>query len=251
MYTESEIELDYGSIIMFLVKKWWVILSVSLVCAVVGFCVSAFVLPDEYLASSRIYILNGPSTSAMSYSDYQISSQIAADYKVLITGRNVTTEVIEQLDLDLTCEELEKKITVEALENTRVIEIAIRDTDPQQAMDIANCVRTVASTQIAQIMDVESVNLVYAADLPEEPVGPDVLLITILSFVWGLFMVCFILSIVHYIDDTIRTEEDVEKYLGISIMGVIPKSSDFSQSNTFSANNNLMKNTIHQNETSE
>jgi capsular polysaccharide biosynthesis protein len=67
----------------------------------VGFFVSQFVLSPEYTASTRIYVLNGSSETTVVYSDFQISSQMLNDYKVLITGQNVTKEVISRLDLDM------------------------------------------------------------------------------------------------------------------------------------------------------
>lgn len=226
MDNQSEIELDLGELCWFLLKNVWIIVASILVCGGISFLICNFLIAPEYEASTRIYVLNRSSGTGVSYADYQVSNQIVEDYKVLITGQNVTKEVIRQLELDMTADELERKIIVTAPENTRVLQIAIRDTDPQQAMDIANCVRQIASTQIQQIMDVDSVNLVYEAELPENPAAPDVLGISMLSAAMGLLTSVGILAAVHIVDDTIRTEEDVERYLGISVMGAIPMSAE-------------------------
>lgn len=226
MDDQIEIELDFGELTRFLLKKLWIIMSVVLVCAVAGFLVTYFLVPPVYEASTRIYVLNRSSGTGLSYSDYQISNQIVADYKVLITGRNVTGETIENLGLDMSHEELERMIEVTAPENTRVLQITIRDTDPGRAMEIANYVRQIASEQIQQIMDVDSVKLVYEAELPTEPAAPDVMLVVLVCGILGLAGSVGVLTWIHVTDDTIRTEEDVEQYLGFGVMGVIPASAE-------------------------
>ena len=225
MEDRTEIELDMGELMRFLLKKIWILVASAVICAVVGFFASYFLMQPEYETSTRIYVLSR-SSGSVSYADYQISNQIIEDYKVLITGQNVTKEVIRELGLEMTSDQLEKMIYVTAPENTRVLQITIRDTDPSRAMEIANCVRGIASAQIQQIMDVASVNLVYEAELPTEPTGPDVATIVLWCSVLGLIGAIGVLTVIHIMDDTIRTEEDVERYLGICVMGVIPASAD-------------------------
>lgn len=222
MDNEYEIEIDLRGLLLYLIKRGKMIAASVLICGAVGFFVSSFILPPEYQVSTRIYVLNRGSENVVSYSDYQISNQIIEDYKVLITGQNVTKEVIENLELEMSSDELEEMIHVTAPENTRVLQITVTDTDPVRAVNIANSVRQIASDQIQKIMAVESVNLVYEAELPEEPTGPDVLMITLISAAVGLVTILVVLTIIHILDDTIRTEEDVEMYLGVSVLGVIP-----------------------------
>lgn len=222
MDNEYQIEIDLWAALLYLSKKMKLIVVLTFVCAVAGFLISYFLIPPEYEVSTRIYVLNRGAENVVSYSDYQISNQIIEDYKVLITGQNVTKKVIQELKLDMSVKELEKKIEVTAPANTRVLQITVTDTDPMRAVNIANQIRQIASDQLQKIMNVESVNLVYEAELPEEPVGPNVVKITIISAGLGLVLIVVVLIFVHIVDDTIRTEEDVEQSLGISVLGVIP-----------------------------
>lgn len=222
MDKDYEIEIDLRTLLLYLVKRAKIIAAGVLLCTLAVLGISAFVLPPEYEVSTRIYVLNRASENMVSYADYQISNQIIEDYKVLITGQNVTKEVIERLHLDISMKKLEKMIQVTAPENTRVLQITVMDTDPARAVNIANTVREVACDQLQTIMAVESVNLVYEAELPQEPVGPNIMTATVIAAALSFVAMVAILSIVHVLDDTIRTEEDVEMYLGVSVLGVIP-----------------------------
>lgn len=232
MMQQTGFEIDLVGLFRYLVKKTWIVLGIAVILGVLGFTVSQFILPQEYVASSRVYVLNRSETAGVASSDFALSNYMVSDYKALITGQNVTDFVIETLRLDLSHEELSDKITVSAESNTRVLQISVTDTDAQLAADIANCVREAASEQIKSIMDVDAVNLIYEAKVPEEPSSPDVLKNTVLSAAaGGLLAVCF-LSATFFLDDSIKTEEDVERYLGISTFGVIPYSAGLGRTGT-------------------
>ncbi len=221
---ENEIEIDLLELLRHLKKKFWVIVAACGVCALAALIASQLFMTPKYTASTRVYVLNRSNENTVVYSDLQLSSQLLNDYKVLITGQNVTREVIKELGLNMSANQLSGKIGVTAPDNTRVLQISVTDTEPQRAADIANAVREVAALQIKQIMDVDSVNIIYEADVPAQPSSPNVKRNVILGAVLGIFGSILILAVVYIRDDTIRTEEDVEQYLGLSTLGVIPNS---------------------------
>ena len=83
-----------------------------------------------------------------------------------------------------------------------------------------------ASVQIKEIMGVDAVNLVYAAETPQGKSGPSVTKNTLIAALVGLVAAVGVLVVIYLLDDTIRTEDDVERYLGLSVLGVIPISSE-------------------------
>lgn len=226
MENQNEMELDLLELFYYLKRKIWMIVASFVLCGVIGFTVSSFLIAPRYTASTRMYVLNRTNETNVVYADIQISSYLLNDYKVLITGRNVTQEVIRRLNLSQKPERLAAQIDVTSPTNTRVLQINVTDTDAQLAADIANCVREVASEQIQEIMDVDAVKLVYAADVPEKPSSPNVRNNTIIAAAFGLFVSVFFLVVMFMMDDTVRTEEDVQRYLNLGTLGVIPKSSE-------------------------
>lgn len=222
MENQNEMEVNLLDLFHYLKKKLWLIGAAFMVCAVIGFAVSQFLMSPKYTASTRMYVLNRTNETNVVYADIQTSTYLLTDYKVLITGENVTKEVIQILGLSDKPEELERKIEVTAPDNTRVLQINVTESDPALAAEIANCVRVVAAAQIEEIMDVDAVKLVYEAAIPEDPSSPNVMLSTVIGAALGMFASVFVLVVTFMLDDTIRTEEDVERYLGLSTMGVIP-----------------------------
>ena len=222
MENQNELEIDVRELGYLLKKKLWLVSLITVVCGILGMVLSVFVMEPQYTASSRVYILNQANETALMYSDFQASTFLMRDYEVLITGRNVTKAVIEDLELDLSVKELTNIIEVTSRENTRVIQINVTHGDPQMAADIANHVREVAAEQIAKIMDVDAVKTVYAADVPENPSGPNVVMNTILAAALGFLAMMGLLVIQCMLDDAITSEEDVERYLGLSTLGIVP-----------------------------
>ncbi len=226
----KELEINLVDLLYYLKKYTWVIAAVLVISSLLGALYTTFFVVDTYTATTRMYILNRSSDSYISYSDYYASTYMISDYEVLVTGQNVTEEVILQLDLDMTSAELKNIITVSAVNNTRVLQISVVDTDPQRATDIANCVREIASTQLKEIVNVEAVNLVYEAKVPQQKSGPSLLKNTVLSAILGLTLCLGVLVVIYVLDDTIRSEDDVERHLGLSVLGVIPDSNELSSS---------------------
>lgn len=226
MENKIELEVDVHSLLYYLKKKIAIILAVTAIFALVAFVISAFFIAPEYRASTRVYILNRSNEQNVVSSDFSISNYMIKDYAVLITGRNVTDKVVEKLGLEMSSGVLGSKISVSALDNTRVLQISVKDKDPQLAAQIANSVREEAAIQIKQIMDVDAVNLVYEAKIPTAPVSPNVREITLLWAAIGLLLAVGVFVVIFVTDDAIRTEEDAERYLGLATLGAIPVSND-------------------------
>lgn len=222
----EEKEIDLISLFYFLKKRIWIIVGAFVLFAALGAAYTTWFVPDEYMAKTRMYVLNRSSESGISSSDYNVSTYMVKDYEVLITGENVAREVISRLNLNMSAGALVSKISVSAINSTRVLQIAVVDTDPQRAADIANCVREVAGEQIKAIMDVDAVNLVYEAKTPGGKSGPNVSKNAATAAALGTAAVIGILMIMYFLDDTIRTEEDVAHYLGLETIGVIPVSKE-------------------------
>lgn len=226
MEKQNEMEIDLIDLLFFLRKKIWIIVAVCLIFGVVGAAFTAFFAEDEYTAKTRMYVLNRTQETPAVSSDYNVSNYMIEDYKVLITGENVSKEVIKVLQLDMTTVELAAKISVEAINDTRVLQIKVVDNDPERAAAIANTVREVAGQQLKEIMDLEAVNLVYEAEIPDAKSGPNLTRNTIVTAVIGFAVALVVLVVIYLLDDTIRTEEDVERRMGLSVLGVIPLSGE-------------------------
>lgn len=220
-YYEDEMEIDLKELFFALSQKWYLISLSVFFCAVLGLLSAMFLIPEKFESRTSIYIYNQQSEN-MTYTDLQTGSTLTKDYEVLVKGRNVLESAVEALDLDLTYEEINSMVTVNVPANTRIVEIVVQTTDPYLSKDIADAVREISSKNISRVMGVDAVNVVEKANLPEKKCSPSISKFTLLGAVAGLVISCGIIIVLFLLNDTIRTQDDVEKYLGLSIIGIIP-----------------------------
>ena len=220
------IEIDLLEIFHILMGKFWLIFCTGMFCALIGFAFSYFVITPTYESTTKIYILNKNENASVTYSDVQLGTQLTKDYAELINSRYVLEEVIQELVIDAEYEDLLEAVEVTTPSDTRIVAITVTDTDPVQAMNIANCIREVASKHIQNVMDIEAVNVVETANMPTDKSGPSVIMWTIIGGAVGIFFLCAIILVQYLMDDTIKSSEDVERYLGLSTLALIPITSD-------------------------
>ena len=218
----EEIEINLGEIFAVLLHKIWIIILATVVCGAVAFLYSFFIITPQYESTTKVYILNKQSGSSVTYSDVQLSSTLSKDYEQLVTSRYVIEGVISKLNLDDTYEELAARVSASNTDETRIIAITVTDPDPEQAQKIANEVRDLAAQHITQVMDIEAVNVVDNANLPDSPVSPSVPKWTLIGVAIGMIISIAVIVIQHLLDDSIKSSEDIEKYLGISTLAIIP-----------------------------
>lgn len=218
----EEIEINLGEIFAVLLHKIWIIILATVVCGAVAFLYSFFIITPQYESTTKVYILNKQSGSSVTYSDVQLSSTLSKDYEQLVTSRYVIEGVISKLNLDDTYEELAARVSASNTDETRIIAITVTDPDPEQAQKIANAVRDLAAQHITQVMDIEAVNVVDNANLPDSPVSPSVPKWTLIGVAIGMIISIAVIVIQHLLDDSIKSPEDIEKYLGISTLAIIP-----------------------------
>ncbi|MGN0402821.1 MAG: YveK family protein [Acetatifactor sp.] len=222
MTKDDVIEIDLQEVLGLLLHRVWLIAICGLVGGIAAFCISCFLIVPQYESSTSVYILNKNDNNTVTYSDVQLGTQLTKDYAQLITSRHVLESVISACQLTDTYEKLAERVEVETISDTRLIEITVTDTDPATARLIANEIRKIASERIMEVMDIQAVNVVDEANLPKEPASPSIVKWTIVGLLLGVVLCAMIIVIRFLLDDTIKTSDDIEKYLELSTLAVIP-----------------------------
>lgn len=221
---DEELVIDLGEIFSIIWKNLLLIIESGLILGAIVFLAASLLMPKQYQSSTEVYILNRQSDSStnVTYSDLQTGTYLTKDYRELITSLPVMEKVTAQLSLDVAPEELAERITVSTPSDTRIIKISVTDKEPYMANMIADAVRVAASAQISAVMDIEAVNVVQKADYPRYEVSPPRMKYTFIGCVLGCFLAVGVLLLIYLLDDSIKDTEDVEKYLGLSVLGSIP-----------------------------
>ncbi len=216
------VEIDLMEIFGLMVHRLWLILLCAVVAGATAFVVSRYVLTEEYESTTRIYVLNRQNDDTLTYSDVQLGTQLTKDFREIIKSRYVLEQVINICGLEDTSSELSSRISVGTQTDTRIITITVTDTDPARAQYIANELREASAERIKNVMDIQAVNVVDEANLPTAPSAPRVGQWTIIGFLVGAFLCMAVVLIQFLMDDTIKNSDDIEKYLGLSTLGMIP-----------------------------
>ncbi len=218
----EEMEIDLSELFMTLLAKVPLMAAAGIFAALVVFLTAKFALEPSWQSTTRIYVLAKQDNTMVTYNDLQTGTQLTKDYAELICSRFVLEEVIERLGLGLSYDQLKDNVSVSSPSDTRIIAISVTDSDPVRAMRVANAVREAAAAHIQNVMDIEAVNVVETADLPAVKSGPAVGKMTMLGGALGAFAVAAVAVAACLFNDRIRTSEDVERYLNLSTLAVIP-----------------------------
>ena len=220
--TNQETEIDLRELLAVILHKAVIIILTGVVFGLMALLFSKFLLSPKYESTTSVYIINRQTQSAITYSDLQSGIQLTKDYMELVKSRPVTEQVIQELGLNMSHEQLCGHISVETPADTRIMKITVTDYDPYLARDVANAIREAAAVHISSVMDIESVNIVEEANLPARPSSPNVMKNAMIAAIAGIFLAMGLVVLIHILDDTIKTPEDVEKYLGLSVLASIP-----------------------------
>ncbi|EGW37802.1 Wzz/FepE/Etk N-terminal domain-containing protein [Desulfosporosinus sp. OT] len=223
---EEEIELrQYWDMLR---KRWMIVVVLPLIAALTSGIISFFVIKPVYQASTTLIVgkkaaeAGQAATQMLDNSVLLANQQLAKTYATIAQSRTVEQSVLNDLNLALTVGELDKLISINPVKTTEILEIQVSNTDPKLAASIANTMAQEFSKAVIEIKKVDSVSIVDTAVTPDKPVKPNKTLNILIAFVVGLMAAVGLAFLLEYLDNTIKTSEDVEKLLGIPVLGVIP-----------------------------
>lgn len=219
------------------------ILAITLGAAVVAAVVSYFVLTPTYQSSSQFIVNQSTQDQEVPYNvnDIRANVEIINTYNVIIKSPAILEEVISQLDLPYTVATLSENITVANEQDSQVVTVTATDENPAVAVDIANTTVAVFQDKIQEFMNVDNVGVLTEAQLSANPspVAPNPILNIAIAVVLGLMIGIGLAFLLAYLDNSLTTEDDVEKHLGLPVLGVISHiNSDDIRSNKMSFQSN-------------
>lgn len=220
------VEIDLMEIFGLMLHRLWLIILCAVAAGAVGYAVSRFVLTEQFESTTRIYVLNRQNDDMLTYSDVQLGTQLTKDFAQIIKSRYVLEQVIDVCGIEDTSRTLASRVSVETQSDTRIITITVTDKDPAMAQYIADELREASAERIMNVMDIQAVNVVDEANLPTAPSAPSVAKWTAIGFLLGAFFCMAVVLIQFLLDDTIKTSDDIERYLGLSTLGMIPMRED-------------------------
>lgn len=218
---DDEIEIDLKEIFYYLLSKWVVILVFVVLGTSIFGCYHKFLLKPTYQADASIYITN--TDSLLTFSDLQLSSALTEDYAQIIKSRTVLKEVISELNLDLDYKQLGQLVTVDIPSSSHIVHIYVKCDDPNICRDIANSLMNVSVKQIHKIIGSGEPTIIDGSELDAiQDVTPSMIKYLGIGAGSGFALILIILVVQIIIDNTLKSEDDIEKYLDIPVLTAIP-----------------------------
>ena len=217
-------EIDLLELLMVMKKHLAAILLAGIVGLVIMFAYTSFLATPLYSASSMMYVMpdNSNSMNSSTLSDMQVGQQLTSDYSSMIKSRSFMEDVIKKLNLTIDYQHLLEKVEVTNPTSSRILQVTVNDPNPQTAADIANEVASVAESKLKEITGMQAIKIYEEAAVPDRPSSPSLKKNCALGLLAGLVLAMAVITILYLLDDTIKTEDDIEKYLGMTTLAVLP-----------------------------
>ncbi len=219
-------EIDLLEIFYALKKKLLLIIAAGLLAGCISGVFTQVAITPVYTSMSSLLVLS-KETTLTSLADIQLGTSLTNDYRVLIESTPVLEQVIENLDLDMTADALRGSITIDNPTDSRILEISVVNTDPEMAKEIVDEIANVSSVFIGDKMEVIPPKIIEVGKIPTVRSAPSVKKNAVLGLMFGAVVCAAIITVFTIMDDTLKTEEDVTKYLGISVLASVPDRKDY------------------------
>ena len=213
----EEDTIDLMEIFRALRKRWyWIVLLAIIFGAALG-VYGKFIVKDAYQAEASMCIID--SNKEVSMSDVQLGSALTGDYEGIIKSRVVLNKVIENLKLDLTYKQLYNIVSVENPDSTRILKIYVTAGTVREAVNIANEILSVSVDEIPHVLGSSKPTIL---DLFAENTRRSVLSYALIGILAGIVIACGIVAVSVITNTSIKSDEDIQKCTGLSVLGAIP-----------------------------
>ncbi|MBQ7123824.1 MAG: polysaccharide biosynthesis tyrosine autokinase [Oscillospiraceae bacterium] len=225
---KEEMEIDFKRVIGALLKKWWLVAASSVLCALLTFLFTFFVITPKYTSSVLFYVNNGSFSIGgtdvrLGSTDILASQDLAESYMVILQSRTTLLDVIDYAQVDRDYEELrDDMLKAESVNGTEIFRVSITSEDPYEAEKIANSVAYILPKRISTIIEGTSAKIVDAAIVETEPSSPSYVGNTLVGFAFGFIICVGVIALRVIFDLTVREEDDIKQVCKHPILTQVP-----------------------------
>ncbi|MCA0970947.1 capsular biosynthesis protein [Halobacillus litoralis] len=208
-------------------KRILMIIGFAAGAAIISGLITFFVLTPTYQSSTQFIVNQSPdqqqSAAAYDINDIRTNVELINTYNVIIKSPAILDSVVEELQLDRSSSSLANQISVSNANQSQVVDVTVTDADPVLAVEIANTTVETFQEEIPTLMNVDNVRILSPAQLGENPspVSPNLPLNIAIALIVGLMAGVGLAFLLEYLDNSIKSEQDIEEVLGLPVMGVV------------------------------
>ncbi len=221
-------EINLKELFLYIKDRILIMIAIVLGVLVLGCAYSVFLKTPLYKSTSTVLLVSDEGlasggTSNITYTDLQVNQKLVGTYSELVKSRAVLSSVINNLALDYSVEQLSSKITVSTVKDTEIIKIEVNDPDASIAAVTANEIVKVFGEEIKRHYKLQNVSVVDVAEEPDSAYNINIIKDLVMYVLVGIVLSLGVVFVIYYFDTTIKSADDVEKKLGLPVLGIVPK----------------------------
>lgn len=212
--------LEYWKVIR---RFWMLVVAIPVIAALVSGFYSFFVIKPQYQADTTLLVNQKISSQMITTDTLTLDQMLVKTYSDIVKSRTIEEAVIAHLHLPFTGGQLDKMVAVQAPDQSQVFNITVTAGNQALAAQIANDLASTFQQKASAMMDIKNVQIIDPAVVQSHaiPVKPNKKLNVAIAFILGLMVGVGIAFLLEYLDNRIRNEDDVKKYLDLPVLGVI------------------------------
>lgn len=219
---ENEEVIDLGYLFKILKKHLLFIILVGLVCGAAAFVLSEFVMTKKYESKALLYVENSQKTSeSVNINDINAAQKLVNTCQIIFKSSTMMDNLIANLDLPYTKEELDKMITAQSVNSTEVMQLSVESTSPQEAEKVVNELVRLANIEFLRVIKSGSLEVIDYGEIDTRPSFPNVTLITAVGLIIGLAAAYIIVFVNDILDVVVKHDDNLAKLYGIPVFAEI------------------------------
>lgn len=221
---ENYEDIDIKRILEIIFSKKLLIVLILLFSISLGYVYSYYYKKPEYKSSVTILLVadENKTDKELTQTDLNINNGLISTYSSIAKSTNVVQKTIENLGLNISASSLQKKIEAKQVEKTQFLKISVTNASPELAKNIANELAQVFTQQIKEIYNLQNISIVDEAEVEQNPCNVNHIKDIIIFACAGLFLAMVSVVAIFIFDDTIKSEDDIEKNIKLKAIGTLP-----------------------------
>lgn len=205
-------------------RKKIIIVFLLIIFTTVGYIYSYKYIVPEYKSTETLLLIPNKvnESETITNSDLTMNSGLISTYSNIAKNTKVLKKVIKNLELNMTEEQLLDKMEINIVKDTHIIKISVSDKDPRLARNITKELSKVFLKEIKDIYNLNNIGIVDEAQLPNNPYNINHIKDTAIFLALGIMISFGYILTIYILDNTIKKEDDIEKYIKIKALGNIP-----------------------------
>ena len=216
---------DLRELIQEIKKYFWIILLSMIIFGSAGYLVSKYFVTPEYESAITMIVNTRQDNTTVVTNDSITSAQnLVSTYSVIIKSNTVLNQVIDSLNLDMTYDELDSNVYVNAVDNTQIMRVAVRNSDKDTAAKIVQEISAIAPDVIVETVEAGSCKVISHVMTGDNPVTPNITKNTLLTTAAGLMVSIIVIALRSlFKEKRLVDDSDIQKYFDVPVLGVIPE----------------------------